>query len=296
MALLGDTKAVSLTLLDGVIGDFNPKTTNTYYLGTSSLTWKGTYITDLNATNIGSGTLSVDRLPTSGVTANSYGNSSNQTPGFGDTFKVPYLTIDNKGRITAATQPTIKIPNTVFTGATSSADGNIGLVKKPLIADIDSILRGNCTWATLSTIINTLSVGDSNATGADYIIAQYAGGGTTTTTYHRKPVSKVVNATTVKAALGTTSGGTGFLKQDGTWATPTDIDSHIDVTARGTTVAYLLADTTSPTSNHSATAVAESDVYLDTTAGRLAATSFKLAESATITYNTTTNAIDFNFI
>ena len=40
MAILGDTKAVSLTLLDGVIGDLNPKTNNVYNLGTSSLKWK----------------------------------------------------------------------------------------------------------------------------------------------------------------------------------------------------------------------------------------------------------------
>lgn len=74
-------------------------------------------------------------------------------------------------------------------------------------------------------------------------------------------------------------------------------DKYIDVTARGITKAYLLADTTAPTSDdHSATAVAESDVYLDTTAGKLAATIFKLAEKAEIQYNTTTNAIDFNFI
>ena len=74
-------------------------------------------------------------------------------------------------------------------------------------------------------------------------------------------------------------------------------DTKVNVVARGTTKAYLLADTTAPTSTAAAhSAVAESDVYLDTTAGRLAATSFKLAELATITYNTTTNAIDFNFI
>lgn len=43
MALLGDSKIVSLTLLDGVIGDLNPKTTNVYDLGTTSLKWKNIY-------------------------------------------------------------------------------------------------------------------------------------------------------------------------------------------------------------------------------------------------------------
>jgi len=43
MAILGDTKAVSLTLLDGVIGNLNPKTTGIYDLGTSSLKWNNIY-------------------------------------------------------------------------------------------------------------------------------------------------------------------------------------------------------------------------------------------------------------
>jgi hypothetical protein len=45
MATLGNTKAISLTLLDGVIGDLNPKTTNVYTLGTSSLKWNNIYAT-----------------------------------------------------------------------------------------------------------------------------------------------------------------------------------------------------------------------------------------------------------
>ena len=48
MAILGDTKAVSLTLLDGVIGNLNPKINNTYNLGTSSLKWANIYATTLN--------------------------------------------------------------------------------------------------------------------------------------------------------------------------------------------------------------------------------------------------------
>lgn len=45
MAILGDTKAISLTLLDGVIGNLNPKTTDVYTLGTSSLKWNNIYST-----------------------------------------------------------------------------------------------------------------------------------------------------------------------------------------------------------------------------------------------------------
>lgn len=49
-------------------------------------------------------------LANSGVTAGSYGPSDNATPAYGATFNVPYITVDVKGRITAATTKTVKIP------------------------------------------------------------------------------------------------------------------------------------------------------------------------------------------
>lgn len=49
-------------------------------------------------------------LANSGVTAGSYGLSSNVTPSYGETFNVPYITVDSKGRITAASTKTVKLP------------------------------------------------------------------------------------------------------------------------------------------------------------------------------------------
>jgi hypothetical protein len=67
------------------------------------------------------------------------------------------------------------------------------------------------------------------------------------------------------------------------WGTVSTEDTKVNVSTRGTTKAYLLADTTAPTSTATAhTAVAESDVYLDTTAGALAATTYKIAEAVTL--------------
>ena len=57
-----------------------------------NVTGNGSGLTNLNASNIGSGTLSVDRLADSGVTATSYGPSTNATPGYSGTFNVPYIT------------------------------------------------------------------------------------------------------------------------------------------------------------------------------------------------------------
>ena len=66
-----------------------------------------------------------------------------------------------------------------------------------------------------------------------------------------------------------------FLRGDATWATPTNTDTKVNVKARGTTKAYLLATSTSPTSSNQAVeSLAETGVYLDTTAGKLVATSF----------------------
>lgn len=71
-----------------------------------------------SAANITSGTLSADRLATSGATAGSYGPSANASPGSAGTFSVPYLTVDNKGRVTAASTKTITMP-TVSSGGIS---------------------------------------------------------------------------------------------------------------------------------------------------------------------------------
>ena len=47
---------------------------------------------------------------TSGATSGSYGDSNNQTPSYGGTFKVPYVTVDAYGHITGISEHTVKIP------------------------------------------------------------------------------------------------------------------------------------------------------------------------------------------
>ena len=84
----------------------------------------GSGLTNLNASNISSGTLSADRLATSGATAGSYGPSANATPAYGAKFNVPYITIDNKGRVTAASTKTVTIPASDNTDTKVTAVGN----------------------------------------------------------------------------------------------------------------------------------------------------------------------------
>ena len=60
-------------------------------------------------------------LAASGVTAGNYGPSANATPGMGGTFSVPYLTVDAKGRVTAASTKTITMPSFSYSHPTHTA-------------------------------------------------------------------------------------------------------------------------------------------------------------------------------
>lgn len=78
--------------------------TDTTYTGTSPITVSGTTISHAN----------------SGVTAASKGDTANQTPTWGGTFKVPSGTVNATGHLTAFAEHTVTIPSAV---ATTSANG-----------------------------------------------------------------------------------------------------------------------------------------------------------------------------
>lgn len=81
----------------------------------------------------------------SGVIAGSYGNSSDGTPEFGDTIKIPYITVDEKGHTTIAATHTIKIPDTM---AQASANG--GLMSYDQSAKLNAMPIIRQDWFTLS--------------------------------------------------------------------------------------------------------------------------------------------------
>ena len=120
MAILGNTKAVSITLLDGVIGNLNPKVTTTYDLGTSSLKWNNIYGTlKGNADTTTSANLT--------TTANAVAYYTNTTGTFGTKASANgalYATSAN-GALTFGTLPVAQ----GGTGATSAANArtNLGL-------------------------------------------------------------------------------------------------------------------------------------------------------------------------
>ena len=86
----------TVTRLDGTTFTFDQQDNNTTYSAASGggLSLSGTAFSIAN----------------SGVTAGSYGPSANATPGYGATFNVPYITVDAKGKVTAASTKTVKIP------------------------------------------------------------------------------------------------------------------------------------------------------------------------------------------
>ena len=66
---------------------------------------------------------------TSGAIAGSYGDNTNQTPSYGGTFKVPYLSVNSTGHVTRISEHTVKIPvsdntNTTYTLTQDSTDGH----------------------------------------------------------------------------------------------------------------------------------------------------------------------------
>jgi len=83
----------------------------------------------------------------SGVTAGSYGPSSNQSPSFGDTFSVPYFSVNTYGHTTDASNKTITIPSNVVT---TSVNGLMGSSDKSKLDEIlikNAFVQGSVTPA-----------------------------------------------------------------------------------------------------------------------------------------------------
>lgn len=88
------------------------------------------------------------------------------------------------------------------TSVAASGSGGITISGSP-ITTTGTITVG----LNLSTAINGLTTGTSNANREDYVVVQYAGGGTTTTSYHRRPLKLLfaaLNSSDITTALGFT--------------------------------------------------------------------------------------------
>lgn len=106
-----------------------------------SFSGNGYQLTSLHAGQIEHGTLSADRLPTSGVTSGSYGPTANVTGTNGATINVPQITVDSKGRVTSVVNRTYtsKDTNTTYSIATSTTPGlvkPVSVITKPTLNSV----------------------------------------------------------------------------------------------------------------------------------------------------------------
>lgn len=102
-----------------------------------------------------------------------------------------------------STNPNGYTTNTgTVTSVAASGSGGITISGSPITTS------GTITVGlNLSTAINGLGEGTSNANREDYVVVQYAGGGTTTTTYHRRKLKLLfaaLNSSDITTALGYT--------------------------------------------------------------------------------------------
>lgn len=92
-------------------------------------------------------------LSTTGVTSGNYGDDGNtRTLAYSGTFKIPYITVDAKGRITSASTKTITLPasdntNTTYTLSTSTANNTVTITPSSGSAQTKSLP----TWASYGT-------------------------------------------------------------------------------------------------------------------------------------------------
>ncbi len=101
-----------------------------------------------NATNISSGTLNSARLPTSGVVANTYGNSS----------QIPVFTVDVTGRVTNATTASVS-GVTSFTYTQANSTFTIGTGGGSFYANIN---YANSVQAGLIRVIDSINSTDTD--------------------------------------------------------------------------------------------------------------------------------------
>ena len=165
-------------------------------------------------------------LATSGVTAGTYGLDGTATPAFGDSFIVPKVTVDTYGRVTAANEYNVTIPNTA---ASQSAAGLMSAADKKKLdgiaagatantGDITGIttaatsgLTGGVTSGTATLAVNTsyttsgknYAVKVDSTSGGLYVNVPWTDTNTNTNYYHTPDW-----ASALTSGQGTATGGT----------------------------------------------------------------------------------------
>ena len=178
----------------------------------TSGTWSGLFgavsganLTTLNASNLSSGTVPDARLSTTGVSANTYGSST----------QVPVFTVDDKGRISSVTNTTI------VSGVTNAL--------KSLTTSVD------VSASTAPTVGQVLTA--TSGTAATW---QTAGGGGGGTAYSETPAGTINGSNVVFTLTNTPAVAAGVLVVlDGIVQY-----SGVDYTVSGSTITFVAAPAT----------------------------------------------------
>lgn len=212
--------------------------TNSCSLGTSSYKWNNAHLNNLTVYSslslsfLSSGILTydtdsgeVDSLAFGASTAGYlradgvWANPSNATYSAGTGLSLSGTTFNHSNSVRAVTTAGLyKVKYDAqghITGTTAVAKADITALGIPGSNTTYSAGTGltlssttfSVTSANVSTIINLLDIGTSNATRNDYTIMQYSGGGTSNSTYYRRKLSNVfaaLNSSDITTALGYT--------------------------------------------------------------------------------------------
>ena len=154
-------------------------------------------------------------------------------------------------------------------GVDTSISASSTSTNLPTSAAVAAFVEGKGYKTTDNNTTYTVATGDSNgqikvtpSSGSVYNVSVKGLGSaayTASTAYAAASHGTHVTADTVKSALGTSSTGTGFLKQDGTWATPTDTKyTHPTYTSKTSGLYKITVDGTGHVSGTAA--VTKSDI------------------------------------
>ena len=232
--------------------------------------------------------------PTSGPSSSSStskGDTTNQTPSFGATFKVTSETVDKYGHTTTLGEHTVKIPNATATASTGGEGGSAGLMSATDKEKLNGVESGANNYTHPTTTAATaaakkvgndsyghvvlgdaLTASDVGAASSSHAHGNITNGGDITATaptvasgdkliINDESESKITNG----PSFGDDTSK--FLRNDGSWGTPAGTYSHPSHTAHSTSQIYKF---TNDNKGHvdSATAASASDVVtlLGTTA------------------------------